>query len=97
MAQCGTRQVVVLFIAYWQDPLMPDRERKVIPPRYPQTYAMPITMHPYLHPLLQKLPEKHKSVNREQDLETEGMRKAKLSYKPVGFVKKDRAVKSRGR
>ncbi len=27
-------------------------------------------------------------VNREQDLDNEGMRKAKMSYHPVGFIKK---------
>ena len=41
------------------------------------------------------LPERYMTVNGEQDLGTVGMRKAKLSYKPVGFVKKYRAVKSR--
>jgi hypothetical protein len=34
------------------------------------------------------LPEKYTTVNREQDLGHEGLRRAKLSYKPVGFVKK---------
>jgi hypothetical protein len=27
-------------------------------------------------------------VNREQDLDNEGLRKAKMSYNPVGFIKK---------
>ncbi|MCB2182309.1 MAG: DUF2156 domain-containing protein [Desulfobulbaceae bacterium] len=34
------------------------------------------------------LPEQYESVNREQDLGNEGLRQAKLSYKPIGFVKK---------
>ena len=34
------------------------------------------------------LPEKYKTVNREQDLGDPGMRHAKISYRPVDFVKK---------
>jgi hypothetical protein len=33
-------------------------------------------------------PEEYTLVNREQDIGDEGLRKAKLSYNPVGFVKK---------
>jgi hypothetical protein len=33
-------------------------------------------------------PEEYNMVNREQDIGDEGLRKAKLSYNPVGFVKK---------
>ena len=35
---------------------------------------------------------RHQIVNREQDLGDEGLRKAKLSYNPFGFVKKYRIV-----
>jgi uncharacterized protein len=34
------------------------------------------------------LPDKYDTINREQDLGDEGMRSAKMSYRPVGFVKK---------
>jgi len=37
------------------------------------------------------LPEKYETVNREQDLGDSGLRQAKESYHPVGFVKKYRA------
>jgi hypothetical protein len=39
------------------------------------------------------LPEKYKTVNRQQDLGDTGLRQAKMSYRPVDFVKKYR-VKS---
>jgi len=39
------------------------------------------------------LPEKYELVNREQDLGDPGLRQAKESYKPVGFVKKYRAAR----
>jgi uncharacterized protein len=38
------------------------------------------------------LPEQYETVNREQDLGREGLRKAKLSYKPTAFVKKFKAT-----
>jgi len=37
------------------------------------------------------LPEQYDTVNREQDLGNEGLRRAKHSYKPIGYVKKYRA------
>ncbi len=39
------------------------------------------------------LPQKYELVNREQDLGEPGLRRAKESYRPVGFVKKYRASK----
>ncbi len=40
------------------------------------------------------LPDKYETVNREQDLGNPGLRQAKESYHPVGFVKKYRARSS---
>lgn len=34
------------------------------------------------------LPEKYKTVNREQDLGNPGLRLAKMSYNPLDFVRK---------
>ncbi|MBM2838422.1 MAG: hypothetical protein HW415_1047, partial [Deltaproteobacteria bacterium] len=39
------------------------------------------------------LPKKYRTINREQDLGDEGLRQAKVTYRPVGFVKKYRARK----
>lgn len=36
------------------------------------------------------LPEQYETVNREQDLGNDGLRRAKHSYKPIGYVKKYR-------
>jgi hypothetical protein len=38
------------------------------------------------------LPDKYDTINREQDLGHPGLRQAKESYSPTGFVKKYRAV-----
>lgn len=37
------------------------------------------------------LPKRYRTINREQDLGDEGLRQAKMTYRPVGFVKKYRA------
>ncbi len=34
------------------------------------------------------LPEKYETINREQDIGDEGLRQAKMTYRPTGFVKK---------
>jgi len=39
------------------------------------------------------LPQKYEMINREQDLGDPGLRQAKESYRPAGFVKKYRAAK----
>ncbi len=39
------------------------------------------------------LPEQYELINREQDLGDPGLRQAKESYRPVGFVKKYRAAR----
>jgi hypothetical protein len=39
------------------------------------------------------LPDKYERINREQDLGDPGLRQAKESYRPIGFVKKYRAAK----
>ena len=41
----------------------------------------------------QALPESVEFVNREQDLGDEGMRQAKMTYRPIGFVEKFRVNK----
>ncbi|MCL5279386.1 MAG: phosphatidylglycerol lysyltransferase domain-containing protein [Planctomycetes bacterium] len=39
------------------------------------------------------LPQKYELINREQDLGEPGLRRAKESYRPVGYVKKYRAAR----
>lgn len=41
----------------------------------------------------QSLPAHHVYINREQDLGNEGLRQAKMTYRPCGFVRKYRVLK----
>jgi hypothetical protein len=41
----------------------------------------------------QTLPRYFTHINREQDLGDEGLRQAKMTYRPSGFVKKYRVTK----
>jgi len=45
------------------------------------------------HAFVATLPQKYELINREQDLGEPGLRRAKESYRPAGFVKKYRAAK----
>jgi hypothetical protein len=38
------------------------------------------------------LPKRYKTINREQDMGDAGLRQAKMSYRPIGFIKKYRAI-----
>jgi len=40
----------------------------------------------------QSLPKYFKLINREQDLGNEGLRQAKMTYRPSGFVKKYQVI-----
>ena len=73
---------------------------------YPDSAEITIDMRPILHPKFQALadglseftfasilPEKYETINRQQDLGDSGLRHAKMSYRPVDFVRKYR-VKS---
>jgi hypothetical protein len=42
----------------------------------------------------QALPTHYKSINREQDLGDEGLRQAKMTYRPYAFVNKYRVIKA---
>jgi hypothetical protein len=42
----------------------------------------------------QALPSYFKSINREQDLGDEGLRQAKMTYRPSSFVNKYRVIKA---
>jgi len=42
------------------------------------------------------LPSHYQFINREQDLGDEGLRQAKMTYRPCGFVRKYRVVRSDG-
>lgn len=42
------------------------------------------------------LPKKYRFINREQDLGDEGLRQAKMTYRPAGFVKKYKAIGKSG-
>jgi hypothetical protein len=41
----------------------------------------------------QTLPSHYQTINREQDLGDEGLRQAKMTYRPIGFVRKFKAYK----
>jgi len=44
----------------------------------------------------QALPTHYRTINREQDLGDEGLRQAKMTYRPFGFVQKYRVVRAAG-
>jgi len=62
-------------------------EKAVLQPRYKGVYQ-------YVNQaFVSLLPERYELINREQDLGDSGLRQAKQSYRPAGFVKKYRADK----
>jgi hypothetical protein len=61
--------------------------------QYPEFSEIALEQRPELDSRFRELPDKYELINREQNLGDPGLRQAKESYKPIGFVEKYRAAK----